>query len=271
MNAKRFLEFAGRALVAFVACACLASPVLLRSQSPAGPRSREYVQGYEVVAGEVLVQFRADAFSRMSQIERDLDADGNRPIGDGAWRKIRSASRGTQTLLTALSSRADVLAVEPNYIVHSTVVPNDPLLPTWLWNLVNQTVPGADIHAANAWNVSTGSPNIVVGVIDSGIEFSHPDLAANIWSAPSAFTVNLAGGSVTCPAGSHGLNAITLSCIPGDDLGHGTHVAGTIGAVGNNGYIQQKLAGREHRTITINPQSDRPYRKGTSNHCVTGT
>ena len=220
---------------AIVAVAGIFAPALLRSQNSGGRLPREYVGGHDVVAGEVLVRFRADAHSRMLQIERDVDAADNRPVGDGTWRKIRSASRATQTLLTVLSSRADVLAVEPNYIVHSTVVPNDPLLPQWLWNLINPTTPGADIHAANAWNISTGSPNIVVGVIDTGVEFTHPDLAANIWSAPSAFTVNLAGGSVTCPAGSHGLNAITLSCIPADDNGHGTHVSGTIGAVGNNG------------------------------------
>src|SRR5262245_39714430 len=114
---------------AMVAVAGIFAPALLRSQNPGGRLPREYVGGHEVVAGEVLVRFRADAHGRMSQIERDIDAADNRAIGDGTWRKIRSASRGTQTLLSVLSSRTDVLEVEPNYIVHSTLVPNDPLLP----------------------------------------------------------------------------------------------------------------------------------------------
>jgi len=72
-------------------------------------------------------------------------------------------------------------------------------------------------------------------VIDTGIDYRHPDLAANVWSAPAAFTVTIGGQSITCPAGSHGFNAITNVCDPLDDNNHGSHVSGTIGAVGNNG------------------------------------
>ena len=76
---------------------------------------------------------------------------------------------------------------------------------------------------------------MVVAIVDTGVNYNHPDLAANIWSAPAAFTVNLSAGSITCPKGSHGFNAIAATCDPQDDNGHGTHVAGTIGAAGNNG------------------------------------
>src|SRR5207302_2005115 len=94
--------------------------------------------------------------------------------------------------------------------------------------------PGADIHATSAWAISTGSKTNTIGVIDTGIDYNHPDLAANVWSAPTAFTVTIGGQPITCPAGSHGFNAITRSCDPMDDHYHGTHVAGTIGAVANN-------------------------------------
>jgi subtilisin family serine protease len=74
----------------------------------------------------------------------------------------------------------------------------------------------------------------VVAVIDTGIDYTHQDLAANIWSAPASFTVTIGGAVITCAAGTHGFNAISKTCDPLDDNNHGTHTAGTIGANGNN-------------------------------------
>ena len=87
----------------------------------------------------------------------------------------------------------------------------------------------------SAWNISLGSTANVVAVIDTGIDYTHPDLVANMWSAPTAFTVNIDGSPITCAAGTHGFNAITRTCDPMDDQNHGTHVSGTIGATGDNG------------------------------------
>ncbi len=138
-------------------------------------------------------------------------------------------------------ARPDVLYAEPNFYRYATqapVTPNDPLYPD-MWNLHNTSqsggTPGADIHAPEAWGLSTGSSSVVVAVIDSGIAYSHPDLVANVWSSPSGYSVLLNGATVTCAAGTHGFNAITRTCDPQDDNSHGTHVAGTIGASGNNG------------------------------------
>ena len=80
-----------------------------------------------------------------------------------------------------------------------------------------------------------GSTAHVVAVIDTGIDYTHPDLVDNLWSAPAPFSVTVGGVSITCPAGSHGFNAIALTCDPMDDHNHGTHVAGTIGATAGNG------------------------------------
>jgi subtilisin family serine protease len=121
-------------------------------------------------------------------------------------------------------------------------VPNDPRFPE-LWGLQNvgQTVsgipgtPGADISAVAAWDAALGSRNTVVGIVDTGIDYLHPDLAGNVWSAPAKFSVTIGGQTITCAAGTHGFNAITKKCDPLDDHFHGTHVSGTIGAVGNNG------------------------------------
>src|SRR5208282_2672775 len=94
-----------------------------------------------------------------------------------------------------------------------------------LWGLYNygqnSGTAGADIGATNAWNVLTSASNIVVAVVDSGIRYTHQDLAANMWVNPND--------------GSHGWNALTGTNDPSDDSGHGTLVAGVLGAVGNNG------------------------------------
>ncbi|MEA2207591.1 MAG: thermitase, partial [Solirubrobacteraceae bacterium] len=95
--------------------------------------------------------------------------------------------------------------------------------------------PGADEHALEAWGVTSGSRSIVIGETDTGVDYTHPDLAANIWSNP--------GGINGCAAGTHGYNVLTKACNPIDEEtlllggygGHGTHVAGIIGALGENG------------------------------------
>jgi subtilisin family serine protease len=121
----------------------------------------------------------------------------------------------------------DVASAEPNYVVHANLIPDDPLWPQ-LYGMVR-------ISAPDAWDITTGSTANVVGVVDTGINYDHQDLADNVWSAPSDFTVTIGGLAITCAAGTHGFNAITGTCDPFDDNGHGTHVSGTAGAVGNNG------------------------------------
>ena len=111
-----------------------------------------------------------------------------------------------------------------------------------LWGLFNtgQTVngvvgtPGADISAVPAWDVTTGSRANVIPIVDTGVDYNHPDLAANVWSAPAPFSVTIGGTVISCAAGTHGYNALLKTCDPMDDNNHGTHVAGTIGAAGNN-------------------------------------
>src|SRR5437016_4639178 len=156
--------------------------------------------------------------------------------------RFHSSSKNVATLIGELSARPDVQYVEPNYIVRAIATPNDPYF-SQLWGLHNtgQTIlgqpgkPGADISAVEAWDISTGSRANVVAVVDTGIDYTHPDLMANVWSAPSQFSVTIAGATIVCAAGTHGFNAITRTCDPMDDHNHGTHVSGTIGAVGNNG------------------------------------
>ena len=204
---------------------------------------RETVNGRDVVAREVLVKFRQQpSASDLSQIRADGDASDIRAIGRAGLFRLRSRSRNVPALLAALRGRPDVAYAEPNFIVRMISEPNDPQFPQ-LWALKNvgqvfegiAGVPGADIHAVPAWGISLGSTANVVAIIDTGIDYTHPDLVANLWSAPTAFTVDIDGAPITCAAGTHGFNAITRTCDPRDDEDHGSHVSGTIGATGDNG------------------------------------
>ncbi|HZR79855.1 MAG TPA: S8 family peptidase [Candidatus Binatia bacterium] len=214
------------------------------AESPRRPLALEMSNGRAAVANEVIVRFKPNAArSARAEVERAEHIDLATPIGDGRALLLRSRSRSASTLVRNLARRHDVLYVEPNYVAQVQSVPDDPHFASlWAMQNIGQVVnnhPGladADIDATLAWDVTTGSRSSVVAVIDSGIDYRHPDLAANVWSSPRDFTVTIGGSPITCPAGSHGFNAITRACDPMDDNNHGTHVSGTIGAVGNDGF-----------------------------------
>lgn len=204
----------------------------------------ERVNGAEAVAGQVLIKFRGQPLDGQPAVLKYVkDADKFVPVGGAGWFVLHSPSKSVPELLAGLKSLPQTLYVEPDPVVHVSTTPNDPYF-SRLWALQNtgQTVigqtgvPGADIKATSAWNISTGSSSWmpIVGIVDSGIDYYHTDLAANVFSAAEPITVTIGGNQITCPAGTHGFNAITNTCDPLDDLGHGTHVSGIVGAVGNN-------------------------------------
>ena len=137
-------------------------------------------------------------------------------------------------------NRADgVLYAEPDYAKKALRTPNDAHFSN-LWGMHNTGQNGgklgADIQAPEAWDVTTGSRDIVVAVIDSGVDYNHEDLAANMWRNPG----EIPGNGIDDDGNGYiddvyGINAITGSGNPMDDHYHGTHCAGTIGGVGNNG------------------------------------
>lgn len=142
------------------------------------------------------------------------------------------------SIVKAISAWPDVEYAEPDYLLYAAVRPNDAYFNN-LWGLENigqfSGTPDADIDATEAWDTFTGDTGLVVGVIDSGIDYTHPDLAANMWVNPGEIPSNgLDDDGNGYIDDIHGINTITGTGNPMDDNGHGTHCAGTIGAVGNN-------------------------------------
>jgi hypothetical protein len=212
-------------------------------------------QGYDAVANEVLIKFeqpapddaqgQAQVAADIQQAEVTADTESVRTVGSAGWLLFHSASRDVTTLMSLLTGASSVSYVEPNWVYHVDSAPNDPDFP-YQWGLQNtgQTIfgvvgtTGADIGAVPAWSVTKGSSAVLQGLIDTGIQYTHPDLAANVWSAPAQFSFLQGTTQYTCAAGTHGWNTFTNTCDPMDDntpYGHGTQVAGMMGAVGNNG------------------------------------
>ena len=126
------------------------------------------------------------------------------------------------------SADSTVEGCDPNYVLKADITPNDTNFSS-LWGMNK-------IQAEAAWNVSTGSSSVVVAVVDTGVDYTHPDLSQNIWTNSG----EIAGNGKDDDGNGyiddvHGMNAINGSGDPMDDNSHGTHCSGTIGAAGNNG------------------------------------
>jgi subtilisin family serine protease len=144
------------------------------------------------------------------------------------------------TALALYAASPDVLYVERNHAITLQAMPDDPRFVAddpGLWGLDMVPLFGdADIDAPEAWDITTGSRTVVVATIDSGLDYTHEDLAANMWRNEADCDGNGrdddGNGFVD---DCYGIAPITGTSDPMDDHSHGTHVAGTIGAVGNNG------------------------------------
>jgi len=131
--------------------------------------------------------------------------------------------------------------VEPDYQVHTYAAPTDAaFVDGRLWGLQNfgqnGGVTGADISATNSWDLTTGSASVLVGVIDSGVRYTHQDLAAQMWTNPGEIPNNNTDDDNDGYIDNvYGIDAFNNDGDPNDDNDHGTHVAGTIGAAANDG------------------------------------
>ncbi len=182
------------------------------------------------VEGEVLVVLKQEsgqkvtaasaesgvAYSQAASVAKEVGASlvqtygALSEAGNQVFMLVKSDTKTTEELMAELGGRPDVYAVSPNYMSRLTKTPNDTDYDK-LWGMEK-------IKAPAAWNESTGSDSVYVAVLDTGIIDTHEDLAANVDTGRSRFFPK-EGAADKNYADTHG---------------HGTHVAGTIGAVGDN-------------------------------------
>jgi len=196
------------------------------------------------VAGEVLVKFKPvfsaqDRTATVAARGHAVLANLNQP----GWVQVKVGTGQTMTqVLAAYQNDPSVEYAQPNYIYHTTAVPNDTQYgQLWAFKNTGQTVnnsltqppsspiystnnpgaPGNDMGIEKSWDHITDCSSIVVAVVDTGVKYDQEDLAANMWNGGSSFP-------------NHGFDFVNNDNDPKDPNGHGTHVAGIIGASGNN-------------------------------------
>lgn len=153
------------------------------------------------------------------------------------------ASLTVDQAIDRLARLPGVKYIEPNHILHAAAtpgtVPSDPFFgQQWALNNTGQTggTPSADIEAIAAWNLATGSPDVTVAILDSGIELTHPDLVDNLFVNPG----EIAGNGIDDDGNGYvddtcGWDFVDDDNVAQDDNGHGTFSAGIVGAAGDNG------------------------------------
>ncbi len=234
-------------LAAIISLAAVAAGLVVGvvGAAPTGKPAAQYVEG------EVLVTFNpsvsldtARETLRAHSLEfrvhhAFLSQQRNQHTG-----LVRAKNRTTAAMIAELSQDSTVAVAEPNYVRWIfQVTPNDPLFPQ-LWGLSNtgQPIsgaggsPGADIKFLEAWRLACPSTNeVVIAVIDTGVDFNHPDLAPNMWiNSAEIPDNNLDDDGNGFVDDEYGYDFASGIADPSDSGDHGTHVAGTAAAVGHN-------------------------------------
>ena len=205
--------------------------------------TRQPILPSEFVPGEAIVAYRPGVTAAQARrIETGLGAVAVRSFARPGVNLLRlPGGLSTDSAVRALAANPAVAFAQPNFVYRASLEPDDPryaIGDLWAMNNTGQNggISDADIDAPEAWSLSTGSAGAVVAVVDTGVDYTHPDLAANMWintaEASGAPGVDDDGNGYVDDV--HGWDAFASDGDPRDGHNHGTHVAGTIGAVGNN-------------------------------------
>lgn len=191
-------------------------------------------------SSSILVSFRSQRKPNASDIVAGTTVGASLGV-PGLYEINLGAGITVQQAVAAYRGEAGVLYAQPDYTVYIAATPTDSMF-TSQWGLNNTGQSGGtanvDINAPEAWNIATGSAATIVAVIDTGVDYTHTDLASNIWANPG----EVAGNGKDDDGNGYvddirGWNFVSNNNNPMDDNGHGTHVSGIIGARANNGGV----------------------------------
>ena len=204
---------------------CLAFLFLAVVSVSAKTQSEKYANG------ELLVKFAngTDSLSA-ARANEEIGAKVLETFADLGWQRVQLPKNLlVETAIARYQNLADVVMAQPNYYYKLQVTPNDPQFAnSGLWGLTK-------ISAPSAWDLATGSPTVVIANIDTGMKYNHEDLAANMWTNPGEINGNgIDDDGNGFVDDYYGYDFFFNDGDPLDEHGHGTHVGGTMGAVGNN-------------------------------------
>ncbi|OGV37711.1 MAG: hypothetical protein A2X48_09990 [Lentisphaerae bacterium GWF2_49_21] len=236
-----------RSSLMLLAAVLIGNPMFAQSAPPAGEEGT--APQILVVPDQVIVKYKAGANKALktAAVHNRQGTAVKRKLSKRLGLDLLSLPKGADMakVLASLNSDPDVEYAEPDYIVSCTAMPDDPYFTDGkLWSMHNTghyiAVEDADIDAPEAWDIRTSAKDVVVAVVDTGIFYTHNDLKDNIWVNSG----EIPGNGIDDDGNGyiddvHGINAIVpqetaQAGNPLDDHKHGTHVAGTIGASGNN-------------------------------------
>ena len=183
------------------------------------------------VPNEVLVKFSPERGEAAASAIRSGGSQLLERFGTLRWQRVRvPAGQKIEDVLKRLARIPGVEAVQPNYYYELQAAPNDPRFEdAGMYGLTK-------ISAPQAWDITTGSPSVVVANIDTGVRYTHEDLAANMWTNQGEINNNgLDDDGNGFVDDYYGYDFFFNDGDPADEHGHGTNTAGTIGAAGNNG------------------------------------
>ena len=188
--------------------------------------------------GELVVRYRSGTKRAAKvSVRRDLGAGLLEPTSMKGL-EVLDLPAGTSVTegVQLAQSLPQVEYAEPNFALSAAANPNDPMFnDMWSLGLASGNGQSSGIGTPRVWNLTTGSPNVTVAIVDSGVDGSHPDLAPNMWSNPGETPGNgTDDDSNGLVDDTRGWDWVASDSDPSDELGHGTHVAGIIGARGNN-------------------------------------